>query len=84
MRTIRGPEAGRWAGKALVPRGAAGGAQFPKRRSSWPTNWFSGRSPTAKIVALSGRIQLWWKAISSSRVRVLTAAGSPLPDEGFA
>ena len=69
---------------ALTPRATPAGARHvPKRASSWVRSWASGRSLTTKIVALSGRIQVWWKRTSSSRVSERTTAMSPEPVNGF-
>jgi hypothetical protein len=55
---MRSDFAGIFASKFLVPFGASAGFQLPKRASSSGSRSASVVAPTAKISALSGRIQL--------------------------
>ena len=58
------------------------GDSFTKRYSSWAREVLEGgEGLTTKILAFSGRNQACWNVVRSSRVRLVTALGSPLPAE---
>ena len=81
--TMRGTRRIRSIRNSLVPFALAGAFQSPKRFSSSGIISASVLLPATKMVALSGRIQLSWKAVRSARVTALTPLSVPDPVKGM-